>query len=236
MAEQRRSIRARKSVNYEKFSGGGSDEDDFTYSSTPPTKKSKTEKNGRLNNLKKEKQKENDSSQSIPVESKVMQNMGKEHPHQRLSISDKVFQRHLETAIQISNRENKSVVSDNKKETVNENHTDKDYLDEEKDKRSAKDLDGEVEGPSPKCFRGKKTEKNDLMSKKGLETDTDQNVSISKSTSSKYSSVLINPSTRNIPSPGLRPSGKLVKLPATGLKIGLSRKAVVKPLHSSVKV
>ncbi|XP_022241002.1 RAD51-associated protein 1-like isoform X2 [Limulus polyphemus] len=182
MAEQRRSIRARKSVNYAKFSGGGSDEDDFADSSTPPTKRSKTEKTERLKNVKKEKRKINETSmllnrlesQHIQVESKIIQNLGQEAPHQRLSVSDKVFQRHLETAIQISNREKKSVVPDIKKETVNEKQINKDYLDEKKDKRSAEDQEGdsnfsEDEGPSPECFKENKTEKKNFVTRKGID-------------------------------------------------------------------
>lgn len=109
----RRSARTRKTVDYSKFSGGDSDnDDDFRESSTQSTKRKKNESSS-PKSVKVKLTKVDADSYKIESKEAEKDPKGNEDsaPKKRLSVSDKVFQRQLGEALEISKQEDSDELS-----------------------------------------------------------------------------------------------------------------------------
>lgn len=109
----RRSSRTRKTVDYSKFSGGDSDnDDDFRESGTQPAKRKKKESSSPKSVKVKLTKIDTDS---YKIEAKKTEKRSKDNkddePKKRLPLSDKVFQRHLSEAIEISKQQDSEELS-----------------------------------------------------------------------------------------------------------------------------
>ncbi|WAR02399.1 hypothetical protein MAR_008957 [Mya arenaria] len=207
---ERKSIRARKAVDYGKFGGGCSDDDDDFADCTPPVpKKAKLSSN-----------KEN-KMQKPDKQSKVKETKS------RKSVQEKVFERELQEALQLSMSQSDGSQSQEESKSGLSGAP----------LATSSPIAGKPDPVSktPTPARPAKLQQNWKPPGSAIGTKSPA-ISKVKSRQVLTSSVINSPvpSGACLKSPSL--GGVNIKSPNTGLRIGLSRNMKLKPLHPNLKI
>ncbi|XP_067120333.1 RAD51-associated protein 1-like [Centruroides vittatus] len=253
----RRSGRSRKTINYAKFAED-SDDDDFKESNMPVSKKQKADKGYSPEDNGRASRKSSDKKEKAKVKDETKKSEGKKESSPRLPVTEKVFQRDLQTALERSkqdgegkdesseesNEEEEEKVSSGPKYDVKRgNHTNKsesapndeeedDEDEDESEEEEVQDWDSQSEEESDWSnddVKGKKA-KTKEEENKTKKTNLPQNQQpIQRKTEKTFES-------KNSHKPKVNNAcvKKPLNLPPSKLRLGLSRKAVIKSLHPQV--
>lgn len=240
MSNQRRSGRSRKKVNYSKFSD--SSDDDFKEKNTLVTKKQKGEKDATSPKLKK--------SKAEKQEARVVLCDKPSRP----SRLEKDSQKDLKATVQFFQDDDRKPKSEPDYDASNEVEAQVDQIQKEKEDECQNKLPNITES---KCERKNEVhteEEFDVSSEEDEKESSDESYSESDSSKkfpakmkhdTRVTSVHSKRSTSQVKKQGIQTTKSKVvnycseqplKLPTVKLRLGLSRKASIKPLHSTAKV